>query len=93
MNQDKKERPLNIRQKLLVVVTDIAILAELCFAMYRANLNPDEFTPIFMRSFFSLFAPTLILALLTGFMLRFKAHESENSVELAASRATEPQKP
>jgi hypothetical protein len=38
------------------------VLAELCVAMYMAAQEPDEFTPVFFKVFFSLLAPTLVLA-------------------------------
>jgi hypothetical protein len=45
-----------------VVVVNVLVLVELCIAMYMANKNPDEFTPVFFKVFFSLLMPTLILA-------------------------------
>jgi hypothetical protein len=45
-----------------IVTVNVLMLAELCIAMYIANQNPDEFQPVFLKVFFSLLVPTLILA-------------------------------
>ena len=45
-----------------IVTVNILVLAELCIAMYMANQNPEEFQPVFLKVFFSLLVPTLILA-------------------------------
>jgi hypothetical protein len=41
---------------------DVLILIELGISMYRANKTPDLFTPIFIKTFFVLVIPTLVLA-------------------------------
>jgi hypothetical protein len=53
---------MNIRQKIGVVVLDVLILIELGISIYRANKTPDLFTPIFIKTFFVLVIPTLIMA-------------------------------
>jgi hypothetical protein len=53
---------MNIRQKIGVAVLDVLILIELGISIYKANQDPDLFTPIFMKTFFVLLIPTLILA-------------------------------
>jgi len=45
-----------------VVVMDVLMLAELCFAMYFAHNNPENFTPVFLKSFLVMLIPTLIIA-------------------------------
>lgn len=47
--------------KLLVVGINVLVLAALTIAMYQASLFPDEFTPIFFKTLFTLLAPTLLL--------------------------------
>ena len=47
--------------KLLVVGVNCLVLAALFIAMYRASLVPDEFTPTFFKTMFSLLLPTAIL--------------------------------
>jgi hypothetical protein len=53
---------MNIRQKIGVAVLDVLILIELGISIYKANQTPDLFTPIFLKTFFVLLIPTLILA-------------------------------
>jgi hypothetical protein len=61
---------LNLRQKLVVIILDVLFLVELCIAMYFANLAPDAFTPTFVKTFFSLFLPTVLTGLF--FLRRLK---------------------
>ena len=53
---------MNIRQKISVALLDVLILIELGISMYWANKTPDLFTPMFMKTFFALVIPTLIMA-------------------------------
>jgi hypothetical protein len=50
---------MNFKQKLVVITIDVLLIIELCIAMYHANLSPDNFTPTFIKVFFSLFLPTI----------------------------------
>ena len=49
--------------KLLVVGLNCLVLAALFIAMYRASLVPDEFTPTFFKTLFSLLLPTAVLGI------------------------------
>jgi len=51
-----------LRHIIRVVTVNVLVLVELCVAMYMANENPEEFTPVFFKVFFALLVPTLILA-------------------------------
>ena len=53
---------LTLPHIIRVVTVNVLVLVELCVAMYMANENPDEFTAVFFKVFFSLLVPTLILA-------------------------------
>ena len=53
---------MNFHQKIAVAVMDFLMLAELGFAMYLAHNNPENFTPIFLKSFLGMLIPTLIVA-------------------------------
>ena len=53
---------LTLPHFIRVVLVNVLVLAELCIAMYMAAQQPDEFTPVFFKVFFSLLAPTLLLA-------------------------------
>lgn len=51
---------LNSRQRLSVICMDVALLAEVTVSVYMASKYPDDFTPVFMKVFFSMFIPTVI---------------------------------
>lgn len=53
---------MNLQQKIAIVIVDIIIVVELCISMFLAAKNADTLTPVFMKSFFAMLAPTLILA-------------------------------
>jgi hypothetical protein len=72
MFENKISFNLNMRQKVLVVAVDVVVLAELCIAMAAAAAAPDNFTPVFMKTFFSWFLPTLALGLIGSRLLRDK---------------------
>ena len=47
---------------LLTITVNVLVLAEVFIAMYFAAKNPDEITPIFFKTLFSMLLPTLVLA-------------------------------
>ena len=55
-----------------LVIVNTLVLAELCVAMYMAAQNPEEFTPVFFKVFFSLLVPTLILGIISKRFIRPK---------------------
>jgi hypothetical protein len=63
-------RRMNATQWLVVIVIDVLVLAELAGAMYVAAGNPDDFTWTFMKTFFAMLIPTLILGFLAKRMMR-----------------------
>jgi hypothetical protein len=63
-------RKMNATQWLVVIVIDVLVLAELAVAMYMAAAHPDNFTPVFMKTFFGMLLPTLLLGLLAKRMVR-----------------------
>ncbi len=76
---------MSLKQKLIVILTDILILAELACGMYVAGQHPDEFTPAFMKTFLPLALPTLLAAILAVKLLRPKTEQAV----LELSRAPE----
>jgi hypothetical protein len=44
-----------------IIGLDLAMVAELAAAMYRANAHASDFTGVFLRTFFGLLVPTLLL--------------------------------
>lgn len=67
---DVTAEKLNPRHWLLVIILDILILAELTAAMYLAAAHPDNFTPVFMKTFFGMLLPTLLVGFLAKRMVR-----------------------
>lgn len=53
---------MNFRQKVAVGILDLVIIAEVCFSIYMGSRDPENLTPIFLKNFFVLVIPTLILA-------------------------------
>ena len=69
-SEEVKEPEMNTRSWLLVIVVDVLILVELAAAMYVASVHPDDFELMFMKSFFGMLVPTLVLSFLAKRMLR-----------------------
>jgi hypothetical protein len=53
---------LSLTQVAFAVGVNLLVLAELSFAVFSAAADPDNFTLVFMKSFFVLLAPTLLAA-------------------------------
>jgi hypothetical protein len=53
---------MNIRKAIIVLIMDILLITELCISIYVANKTPEMLTPVFMKYFFTMCIPTLILA-------------------------------
>ena len=70
---------MNPRQKLFIICIDIAIITELCIAMSVATSHMDTFTPSFMKMFFVMFIPTLIL----GFIGHRRFRDREPIAQIA----------
>ena len=65
---------MNLQQKVVVVVMDFLLIAELAISIYFANHDPEFFTPIFMKYFLTMAIPTLVLARV--FVKRLRPKES-----------------
>jgi hypothetical protein len=57
-------------QWLLVIVMNLAVLTELCVAMYMAAAHPDDFTATFVKCFFGMLIPTLVVGVIAKRRLR-----------------------
>ena len=64
MEEKEPEVARHPKQWVLVVCVDILVIAELCLAMYYSSTYSDNFELSFMKSFFGMLLPTLILAYL-----------------------------
>lgn len=58
------------RQWLLVIVMDVLVLGELCVAMYLAVASAEDFTATFIKAFFGMLIPTLVIGVLAKRRLR-----------------------
>jgi len=67
---------MNIKQKITVAVVDVLVLAELGYSLYRANMDPENLTPVFLKTFFILLIPTLVMARIV--VKRLRSEESES---------------
>ena len=54
---------LNSRQRWAVICMDLAMLAEVTLSVYLASRQSDDFTTAFMKVFFSMFIPTIVLGI------------------------------
>jgi hypothetical protein len=67
---------MNFRQKIAVAVLDVVVIAQLFVSMYLATQEPDNLTPVFLKSFLTMVIPTLLLAKLVIGRLRTKEPDS-----------------
>jgi|GEM_PF-1248891 len=63
---------ISLPHLIRITVINLLVLAELCFAMYMAAKNPEEFNPVFFKVFFLLFVPTMILGIVSKRFIRPK---------------------
>jgi hypothetical protein len=52
---------MNTKQKIVIVVVDALIFAELFYSIMQGKENPEYMTPIFFQNFIPLVLITLIL--------------------------------
>jgi hypothetical protein len=69
------------RHWLLVVAMNVLVLAELCVAMYLAAASPEDFTATFMKAFFGMLIPTLVMGVLAKRRLQSVAARTHQPVE------------
>jgi flagellar biosynthesis protein FliQ len=60
------------RHWALVIVMNVLVLAELCIAMHQAASSTEDFTATFIKVFFGLLIPTLIVGAVAKRRLRFQ---------------------
>jgi hypothetical protein len=60
----------NPRQLLFVIGMNLLVLAELCVAMCLAASSDDDLTATFMKAFFGMLIPTLVVGVLAKRRLR-----------------------
>lgn len=62
-NYGDKKKAFNFRQKIVLGVMDVMLLAELCYTMYVSQLAGDAFSAVFLRTYAPLFFPTVIVGI------------------------------
>ncbi|MGE4296648.1 MAG: hypothetical protein AB7E47_01345 [Desulfovibrionaceae bacterium] len=67
------KQPLNISQKLVVVVMDLLLLVELTVAMYMGSLSHDSMTIFFLKTY----VPAMLVTLVTCWYLIRKLADPE----------------
>ncbi|EMG37162.1 hypothetical protein PCS_01998 [Desulfocurvibacter africanus PCS] len=88
-NYGDRKKSFNFHQKIILLVMDITLLAELCYTMHAAYPAGDAFSAIFLRTYAPLFFPTVILGiwLCRRFRDRQVASESMGQAKAAAPEA------
>lgn len=66
----ERHTSLKFARRLVVILADVLVLAEVCYAMFVATQTPDELTPVFMRTFLPLVLPTLLAALVASRLIK-----------------------
>ena len=57
----EEKKGLNPKQKLIVVLADVLLLAELTYSIYIGSRDPEYMTNIFLRTFIPMVVGTLVL--------------------------------
>ncbi len=78
---------LSPAQRLVVVVMDILILAELTFCMYRGSAAPESMAAEFLRLYVPMLLVTVVAARLALRRLRSPEPDPEAAPESAAGAA------
>jgi len=73
---------MNTKQKIIVVIADILILAALAYSIMQGKSNPEYMTPIFFQNFIPLIIVTLIGAKIL--IKRFRTEETVSSISTKA---------
>lgn len=78
--QTKEKIDMNSRQKLVIIIMDVLILAELVFSIFRGSRDPEYLPAIFVRTY----VPMLVITLVGGRIL-FKKFRTPEPAEETAS--------
>ena len=64
MENKEPEVTRHPKQWILVVCVDLLVLIEVCLTMYLSSTHSDDFEIFWIKTFFGMLVPTLILAYL-----------------------------
>jgi len=85
-DSDTPKIRMNGRQKLFILAIDFGIVVELCVAMACAtSVPPEGFTPTFMKTFFAMFLPTMLLGFGGFRKLRDRAAAADTAADTASA--------
>ena len=70
-------KPMNLKQRLVVIVMDLLLLAELAVAIYLGYQNQEQLTLIFLRTYVPAMAVTVVLARIC--FVRFRSAEGQET--------------
>lgn len=68
---------MNLKQRVVVIIADIMLLAQLTYSVYVAQQTPEEISLVFMKTFFPLVLCTLIAG--RYFIRKFRSAYDENA--------------
>ncbi len=74
---ERKSVMIDIQRKIAIIIVNFLVLAELCISMYFGAKDPENLTPVFMKLFFAMLVPTLIMTRLV--LRRLRTVEPETS--------------
>ena len=79
---------LNFRQKIVVAILDVLVLAELTYSIWQGSLNPKHTAVIFM----GIYIPVVIVTLGIGwlFIKKFRSAETEDGFQCKESLVPKP---
>jgi hypothetical protein len=76
MNASVTTTTSNPWRVFFILGVDLIILAELCIAIRQAAMTPDMLTPVFMKTFFAMLLPTLVVCYAIKRWMRSKSERT-----------------
>lgn len=67
------DKPMNFKQRLVVIAMDVLLLVELAVAIYLGYQNQEQLTLIFLRTYVPAMLATVVLARIC--FVRFRSAE------------------
>lgn len=62
-NYGDKRKGFNFSQKIVLLIMDLLLLTELCYAMHAAYPAGEAFSAVFLRTYAPMFFPTIIIGI------------------------------
>lgn len=64
------QKTMNLKQRIVIIIMDMLLLAELAVSIYLGFRQPDNLTPVFLRTYIPAMLVTVILARICFVRLR-----------------------